>query len=140
MVDDLVRRVFGGSARKLVLRAVESDRVTHEEDAWHGELDKSAWGCVTVPQVENYKGFIFGNWERRIDASSTPVTRTVPSDSLRQGILKAQMSDGSVQSLNASCMAAASSMPLRMPLPTPTKHERPCIAFQPQQTARSWMS
>lgn len=31
MVDDLVRRVFGGSARKLVLRAVESERVTPDE-------------------------------------------------------------------------------------------------------------
>jgi len=31
MVDDLVRRVFGGSARKLVLRAVESEHVTPDE-------------------------------------------------------------------------------------------------------------
>ena len=37
--------------------------VTHEDDAWHGDLDKSAWGCVQVTQVENYKGFIFGNWD-----------------------------------------------------------------------------
>ncbi|HEU5448797.1 MAG TPA: Rieske 2Fe-2S domain-containing protein, partial [Acidimicrobiia bacterium] len=37
--------------------------VTHEDDAWHGELDKSAWGCVQVTQVETYKGFIFGNWD-----------------------------------------------------------------------------
>ncbi|HEY8750343.1 MAG TPA: BlaI/MecI/CopY family transcriptional regulator [Tepidisphaeraceae bacterium] len=31
MVDDLVQKVFGGSARKLVLRAVQSERVTAEE-------------------------------------------------------------------------------------------------------------
>ena len=37
--------------------------VTHEDDAWHGDLDKSQWGCVKVTQVENYKGFIFGNWD-----------------------------------------------------------------------------
>ena len=37
--------------------------VTHEDDAWHGDLDKESWGCVQVPQVENYKGFIFGNWD-----------------------------------------------------------------------------
>ena len=37
--------------------------VTHEDDAWHGDLDKSAWGCVKVTQIENYKGFIFGNWD-----------------------------------------------------------------------------
>lgn len=37
--------------------------VTHEDDAWHGDLDKSEWGCVQVTQIENYKGFIFGNWD-----------------------------------------------------------------------------
>jgi phenylpropionate dioxygenase-like ring-hydroxylating dioxygenase large terminal subunit len=37
--------------------------VTHEDDAWHGDLDKSAWGCIKVTQLENYKGFIFGNWD-----------------------------------------------------------------------------
>src|SRR5690242_6445791 len=31
MVDDLIQRVFGGSARKLVLRAIESEHVTPEE-------------------------------------------------------------------------------------------------------------
>ena len=31
VVDDLIRRLFGGSARKLVLRAVESQYVTPEE-------------------------------------------------------------------------------------------------------------
>jgi BlaI family penicillinase repressor len=31
MLDDLLHRVFGGSARKLVLRAVESENVSAEE-------------------------------------------------------------------------------------------------------------
>ncbi len=31
MVDDLVQKVFGGSARKLVLRAVQSEQVSPEE-------------------------------------------------------------------------------------------------------------
>src|SRR5689334_8538397 len=31
MVDDLLQKVFGGSARKLVLRAVESEKVSAEE-------------------------------------------------------------------------------------------------------------
>jgi predicted transcriptional regulator len=31
MVDDLVQKVFGGSARKLVLRAVQSEHVTAQE-------------------------------------------------------------------------------------------------------------
>ena len=31
MVDDLIQKVFGGSARKLVLRAVQSEQVSAEE-------------------------------------------------------------------------------------------------------------
>ena len=31
MVDDLIQKVFGGSARKLVLRAVQSDQVSADE-------------------------------------------------------------------------------------------------------------
>src|SRR5690348_3058487 len=31
MVDDLIQKVFGGSARKLVMRAVQSEKVTAEE-------------------------------------------------------------------------------------------------------------
>jgi len=31
MVDDLVAKVFGGSARKLVMRAVQSESVTADE-------------------------------------------------------------------------------------------------------------
>jgi phenylpropionate dioxygenase-like ring-hydroxylating dioxygenase large terminal subunit len=34
-----------------------------EEEAFHNELDKAAWSCTKVAQVENYKGFIFGNWD-----------------------------------------------------------------------------
>ena len=31
MVDDLVQKAFGGATRKLVLRAVQSERVTAKE-------------------------------------------------------------------------------------------------------------
>ena len=31
MLDDLIQKVFGGSARKLVLRAIQSDSVTPQE-------------------------------------------------------------------------------------------------------------
>ena len=57
------------------------------------------------PVIKN-RVFLFGNWERRIDASSTPVTRTVPSESLRQGILKVKISDGTIQSLTPQEVAA----------------------------------
>ena len=31
MIDDLIQRAFGGSARKLVMRAVQSERVSRED-------------------------------------------------------------------------------------------------------------
>jgi phenylpropionate dioxygenase-like ring-hydroxylating dioxygenase large terminal subunit len=37
--------------------------VPHEEDGYHNELDKSAWGATRVPRLENYKGLIFGTWD-----------------------------------------------------------------------------
>ena len=48
MVDDLVQKVFGGSARKLVLRAVQSEQVSADELAeirkLLKEMDKSSKG------------------------------------------------------------------------------------------------
>ncbi len=46
------------------------------------------------PIIKN-RLFLFGNWERRIDASSTPQTANVPSATLRAGELLAQVTDGS---------------------------------------------
>jgi 3-phenylpropionate/trans-cinnamate dioxygenase alpha subunit len=37
--------------------------VPHEEDGYHNELDKEAWGPIQVAQVTNYKGFVFGTWD-----------------------------------------------------------------------------
>jgi phenylpropionate dioxygenase-like ring-hydroxylating dioxygenase large terminal subunit len=37
--------------------------VPHEQDGFHNELDKSQWGPLRVPRLENYKGLIFGNWD-----------------------------------------------------------------------------
>lgn len=37
--------------------------VPHEQDGFHNELDKSKWGPLRVPRLENYKGLIFGNWD-----------------------------------------------------------------------------
>lgn len=37
--------------------------VPHEEDGFHNELDKSKWGPLRVPRIENYKGLVFGNWD-----------------------------------------------------------------------------
>jgi 3-phenylpropionate/trans-cinnamate dioxygenase alpha subunit len=37
--------------------------VPHEEDGYHNELDKDAWGPIQVAKLENYKGFWFGTWD-----------------------------------------------------------------------------
>ncbi len=37
--------------------------VPHEEDGYHNELDKDAWGPIQVTKLENYKGFWFGTWD-----------------------------------------------------------------------------
>ncbi len=60
------------------------------------------------PIIKN-RLFLFTNWERRIDASSTPETATVPSATLRQGELLAQVTDGTntfVQTLSAADVRA----------------------------------
>lgn len=39
-----------------------------EKEAYRGQLDKSQWGLVKVPRLENYKGLIFGNWDESAPA------------------------------------------------------------------------
>lgn len=34
-----------------------------EKEAYRGKLDKSKWGLIKAPRVENYKGLIFANWD-----------------------------------------------------------------------------
>ncbi len=50
--------------------------------------------------------FLFGNWERRIDASSQPETATVPSQALRAGNLTVKLADGSTQVLGPADVTA----------------------------------
>ncbi len=40
--------------------------VPNEQDAHHGEIDKSKWGLGEVPRVENYKGFLFGCFDESV--------------------------------------------------------------------------
>jgi phenylpropionate dioxygenase-like ring-hydroxylating dioxygenase large terminal subunit len=39
--------------------------VPHEEDGYHNELDKEAWGPIQVAKIENYNGLIFGTWDEQ---------------------------------------------------------------------------
>lgn len=47
----------------LVARAGELHKVPGEQQRYHGELDKSAWGLVSVPSLATYKGTIWGSWD-----------------------------------------------------------------------------
>ena len=63
-------------------------------------------GSVGGPILKN-KLFFFYNWEGRKDRSATAVNRTVPSDTLKQGIIQAALKSGSTVSLSPSQVAVA---------------------------------
>jgi hypothetical protein len=62
-------------------------------------LVRNQFGASIGGPIIKNRVFLFGNWERRIDASSMPETATVPSAALRQGQLTVALSDGSTQTL-----------------------------------------
>jgi phenylpropionate dioxygenase-like ring-hydroxylating dioxygenase large terminal subunit len=37
--------------------------VPFEQEAYHGEIDKSELSPVKVPRIEAYKGLVFGTWD-----------------------------------------------------------------------------
>ena len=63
-------------------------------------LVRNQFGGSVGGRIIRDKLFFFFNYENRIDASGQAVTRTVPSDTLRQGILSFRTSDGKVSTLN----------------------------------------
>jgi hypothetical protein len=63
-------------------------------------LVRNQFGASLGGRIIRDRVFFFGNFENRRDASGQAVTRTVPSDTLRQGILTFRASDGSVQQLS----------------------------------------
>lgn len=69
-------------------------------------LVRNQFGVSVGGPVLKNRVFFFGNWERRIDASAQSVTRTLPSESLKQGILTFRASDGSTQTLSPAEIAS----------------------------------
>lgn len=65
-------------------------------------LVRNQFGASLGGRIIKDRLFFFGNWEKRIDASGTAQLRTVPSDTLRQGIISLKASDGSIQRLSAA--------------------------------------
>lgn len=63
------------------------------------QLVRNQFGASLGGPIKKDRIFYFVNWEQRIDSSSVAQVQSVPSESLKQGFLKAQLTDGSVQTL-----------------------------------------
>ena len=70
------------------------------------QLVRNQFGASLGGPVKKNRLFYFGNYERRIDSSQQSVTRTVPSDTLKQGIIQFKTTNGATYSLSPSDIAA----------------------------------
>jgi hypothetical protein len=69
------------------------------------QLVRNQFGASIGGPIKKDRIFYFVNWEQRIDASSVAQVQAVPSESLKQGRLNVQLTDGSVQTLSTADMA-----------------------------------
>jgi hypothetical protein len=66
------------------------------------QLVRNQFGASAGGPIKKDRLFYFVNWEQRLDASSVAQVRAVPSESLKQGYLKVQLGDSSVQTVAPS--------------------------------------
>lgn len=69
-------------------------------------LVRNQYGASFGGRLIRDRAFFFFNWEDRKDRSANAVSRTVPSDTFRQGIVKVKMSDGSIVSFTPAQVKA----------------------------------
>ncbi len=78
------------------------------------QLVRNQFGASIGGPIKKDRLFYFVNWEQRIDASSVAQVRAVPSETLKQGILQAQLTDGSVQTIAPIRTSAGGSLGRRV--------------------------
>jgi len=65
-------------------------------------LIRNQYGASLGGPVVKNRLFFFFNWEERKDRSAEAVSRTVPTDTFKQGIIQVRASNGSIQSFSAA--------------------------------------
>jgi len=83
-----------------------NDFFNNEAGVPRSPLVRNQFGVSLGGPIIKNRLFLFTNWERRIDASAMAETASVPSATLRQGILLAATSDGNVQTFNSTQVQA----------------------------------
>ena len=68
-------------------------------DSLHDGLVRNQYGASLGGRLIRDRAFFFFNWEDRKDRSATAQTRTVPSESFKQGIIKVALTNGQTVSL-----------------------------------------
>lgn len=70
------------------------------------QLVRNQFGASLGGPVKKNRVFFFGNYERRIDASQQTQSRTVPSETLKQGIIQFKTTDGQTFTLSPTDVKA----------------------------------